>query len=185
MAEEQSHSIKHVDNQSYFIKSNNLCNSMRDMEYNLQDMWSDPDLSQLATNGQSNNIKMDITEGQNPEHRGSTFKFTNMFEQPIKSVMTTSNHIISKSTFKVTLQSKTSKLRNQKPNRATKTITTYLSSEVSCTGLICFDNFVHSIWTTQTNTAATHTHPLLHIHSATSYWHFSHCHGMWPTAALW
>jgi hypothetical protein len=38
MAEGQSHSIKHGDDQSHFIKSSDLCNSMRDKEYNLQAM---------------------------------------------------------------------------------------------------------------------------------------------------
>jgi hypothetical protein len=48
MAEGQSHSIKHGDKHSHYIKSSNSCNSERDKEYNLQAMWSDPDLSEPA-----------------------------------------------------------------------------------------------------------------------------------------
>jgi hypothetical protein len=62
MTEGQSHSIKHADTQPHFIKSSNVCNSMRDTESNLQDMWSDPEMSELATQGQNNSIKM-INEG--------------------------------------------------------------------------------------------------------------------------
>jgi hypothetical protein len=102
-----------------------------------------------------------ITEVQNPEHRRSTFNSTNMFVQPIKSAMTTSIHIVSKSTFKVTLQSMTSKLCNQKSNRTTNTITTYLSSESFAYGIDMFRHLC-SLNTNHTKEHINHKHPLLH-----------------------